>query len=525
MALFNEQNNPYDEVPYNSHPFAQTHPDKLASLARIFGLFPPPITECRVLELGCASGGNLIPLAFNLPNSTFIGVDLSRHQVETGRETIKAIGLENIRIQHASILDIDDSWGQFDYIICHGVFAWVESKVQDKILAIAANNLSPQGIAYISYNTYPGWHMRGAIRHMMCYHVDQFDKPSERTEQARALLDFLAAAVPKESSAYGQFLHNELTLLRKCHDSYIYHEHLEAINAPLYFHQFIERAELAGLQYLAEADFSTMLTARFDPAVAQTLEQISPNIIQLEQYMDFVRNRLFRQTLLCHKNLKLNRALTPAVMESLLVASEAKPDIPIIDLSSETSITFRLSNGSQVETAIPIVKAALLILYEHWPCAMSVTSLCNKALALISETDPANAESCHRQLMQELFQLFVSNVIEVHSWQSTCVLVVSERPKVHPLAAYQAEVSDWVVNMRHEHIPLDVFTKALIPLLDGSLDHGQLLDSMVQKAQGSVIQITINDEPVFEESRLREVISELIVKSLGKFAKAGLLVG
>lgn len=144
MTLLNEQNNSYDEVPYNSHPFAQTHPDKLATLARIFGLFPPPISECRVLELGCASGGNLIPLAFNLPNSTFIGVDLFRQQVETGQETIKAIGLENIFIEHASILDIDHSWGQFDFIICHGVFAWVESKVQDKILAIAANNLSPQ---------------------------------------------------------------------------------------------------------------------------------------------------------------------------------------------------------------------------------------------------------------------------------------------------------------------------------------------------------------------------------------------
>jgi methyltransferase-like protein len=241
-----------------------------------------------------------------------------------------------------------------------------------------------------------------------------------------------------------------------------------------------------------------MLTAQFDSAVAQTLEQISPNIIQLEQYMDFVRNRLFRQTLLCHKNLKLNRALTPAVMESLLVASEAKPDTATIDHSSETSIIFRLSNGVQVETAIPIVKAALLILYEHWPCAMSVTSLCNKALTLISETVPANAESCHCQLMQELFQLFVSNVIEVHSWQFPCVLVVSERPKVHPLAAYQAEISDWVVNMRHEHIPLDVFTKALIQLLDGSRDHAQLLDSMMQKAQSSMIQITINDEPFFE---------------------------
>lgn len=86
----------------------------------------------------------------------------------------------------------------------------------------------------------------------------------------------------------------------------------------------------------------------------------------------------------------------------------------------------------------------------------------------------------------------------MHSWQFPCVLVVSERPKLHPLAAYQAEISDWVVNMRHEHIPLDAFTKALVPLLVGSLDHGQLLDSMVQKAKSSVIQITINDEPFFE---------------------------
>ncbi|MDD1629653.1 MAG: class I SAM-dependent methyltransferase [Methylococcaceae bacterium] len=148
MALFNEQNNPYDEVPYNSHPFAQTHPDKLASLARIFGLFPPPITECRVLELGCASGGNLIPLAFNLPNSTFIGVDLSRHQVETGRETIKAIGLENIRIQHASVLDIDEIVGvssitSFATAFLHGLRAKYRTRFSPSLPTISAPKESP----------------------------------------------------------------------------------------------------------------------------------------------------------------------------------------------------------------------------------------------------------------------------------------------------------------------------------------------------------------------------------------------
>ena len=128
--------------------------------ARMFGLQPPPIATARVLELGCASGGNLIPMAFNLPDGEFVGIDLSRTHVDAALSTMRALGMRNIRIAHGSILDIDESWGLFDYIICHGVFSWVEPQVQDAILRIAADNLVENGIAYISYNTYPGWHMR-----------------------------------------------------------------------------------------------------------------------------------------------------------------------------------------------------------------------------------------------------------------------------------------------------------------------------------------------------------------------------
>src|SRR5262249_18767962 len=84
----------YDEVPYPSVPFPQTHPDRPATVATLLGLNPVPADRCRVLELGCASGGNLIPLAYGLPDSTFLGIDLSSEQIAQGQKTVQALGLQ-----------------------------------------------------------------------------------------------------------------------------------------------------------------------------------------------------------------------------------------------------------------------------------------------------------------------------------------------------------------------------------------------------------------------------------------------
>jgi len=88
-------------------------------------MIPAPVTKCRVLELGCASGGNLIPMAFNLPESEFIGVDFSAKEVEMGNKIIKDLNLKNIRLEQLSIMDIDETFGKFDYIICHDVYSSV----------------------------------------------------------------------------------------------------------------------------------------------------------------------------------------------------------------------------------------------------------------------------------------------------------------------------------------------------------------------------------------------------------------
>ena len=100
----------YDELPYLNKAFPQTHPDRLATLARLFGLQPPPIDTCRVLELGCASGDNVIPMALELPNARFVGIDLSGRQIEQGQRQVSAIGLDNIELRQYNIAEIDASW-------------------------------------------------------------------------------------------------------------------------------------------------------------------------------------------------------------------------------------------------------------------------------------------------------------------------------------------------------------------------------------------------------------------------------
>ena len=188
----------YDEVPYDSNPFPQTHPDRLATLATLFGMTPPPPSQARILELGCAAGGNLIPHALNHPEANVVGVDLSARQIADGQQIVDALKLENIKLLHKSITDIDKDFGEFDYIICHGVYSWVPDDVQEHILRIFKDNLSADGVAYVSYNTFPGWHMRGMIRHMMRYHVQQFADPNMQIKQARALHTFLSENVPAE---------------------------------------------------------------------------------------------------------------------------------------------------------------------------------------------------------------------------------------------------------------------------------------------------------------------------------------
>jgi methyltransferase-like protein/SAM-dependent methyltransferase len=489
----------------------------------MFGLLPPPVATSRVLELGCASGGNLIPMAFNLPDGEFVGIDLSGTHVDAAQATALTLGMRNIRITHGSILDIDECWGQFDYIICHGVFSWVEPHVQDAILRIAADHLVENGISYISYNTYPGWHSREMVRDMMRYHAGPFDDPRERIEQARALLDFLASAV-EPAEPYGQLLRREIERLSRTTDSYLYHEHLEPTNTPSYFHQFIERAERVGLQFLSEADVSDMLSSAFPAPVAETLERISQDILHLEQYMDFVRNRQFRQTVLCHKGLRPKRALNPAFMHGLMASCRAVTEAAPPGLASTGLAVF--SNGLQrAEVSRPATKAAFMVLMEEFPQAVGVDELCARAIQraapFLADT---TTEATRHLLMSDLFWGVMRGMIRLHAVAPLCTNCASDRPRASALAAHQAATGKVVVNARHEMIELETLGLEVLKLANGQRTRAEILEVLTAWATSGAMTVRLPGQAEMDPVAARNALRVELERTITSLVRSAVLV-
>lgn len=516
----------YDEVPYESHPYPQTHPSRLAAVATLFGLRPPPIESARILELGCASGGNLVPMAEAFPNATFLGVDASGRQIADGQKLVEQLGLTNLTLRHANILDLGADLGTFDYILCHGVFSWVPTPVQEKILAICSQHLSPGGIAYISYNTYPGWHMRGMIRDMMRFHARKFASPGDRVRQARALLDFLADSARPDGALYPALLKHELEGLRHQADHYLYHEHLEEVNEPLYFHEFVERAGAHGLRYLGEARVGTMTTANFPTDVDKALKLLATDQIATEQYMDFLRNRAFRETLLVHGRNTPSWQVRAERVERLHVASAARPaENAPVDVKSEEPVKFRSPSGLVLSTNRPLLKAAIQALSEAWPGTLPFAELLTSSRAAAGLNDPATTDADARNLAGGLVDSYLgSDMVELHGAPIVVANTAGEKPKAIPSARVRAEEGRPVANRRHELVRLGDLERCLLTLLDGTRDRAALVEECCAAVTAGRLRLDREGKEVTDPADVRATLTAIIDQPLNALAKQALLV-
>jgi methyltransferase-like protein/SAM-dependent methyltransferase len=530
----------YDQVPYPSLSYSQSHPDRLATLATLLGLRPAPVQRCRVLELGCAVGGNLIPMAYGLPESEFLGIDASARQIAEAQETVAALGLQNITFRHLDILDVDAGLGRFDYIIAHGVFSWVPPAVQEKILEICKQHLAPRGVGYVSYNTYPGWHMLNMVRDMMLYHIRDVTDAQERTDRARAFLAFLIEATPGEDSAYRSFLEAYVKMLEgkldeaaTRVDALLLHDELAEINEPFYFCQFAERATRHGLQYLGEAQFSQMMATTLPRQVREALGEMARSVVDLEQYLDFLRNRTLRQTLLCHDDVALDRTLTPALVATFYVASRARPVTDHPDIHSVSVVKFRGHDGALLSTDHPATKAAMLCLAEVWPRAIAFDELLSAARARLQEMAPGSDSGAgDRGLDAQVLGTnlltaygYSDSLAELHVYAPPATLHAGERPVASPVARVQAQSGNRVVNLRHERVRLDPFDRYLLPNLDGRRDRPMLLDLLLAgPVADGVLTVKKNGQAAPNRAQLRDLLAEELEKRLGWLARAALLV-
>ncbi len=484
------------------HPYAQTLPAFLSALAVLFGMTPPPVARCRVLELGCGNGANLIPMSDQLPGSTFVGIDTAAHQIAAGQATIAALGLPNISLRHEDILDFQGDTVPFDYLIAHGVYSWVSAEVQERILGLCREHLFPNGIAYISYNTYPGWHLLTMVREMMRSHTWDCDDPGEQVAKALAFLDFLGESVPPEQQAYGDLLRVYRDFLKRKREqdevwghAFILHDELAEINTPLYFSQFVERAASHGLHYLAETDLPGMLPMNLPPHTAATLGTLANNLIDTEQYLDFLRGRTFRETLLCRATVRLDRSLTPRRLAALCIASPARPVSSSPDLSSTASETFQLPGGEGIGLGHPLSKAAMLHLADLWPRAVAFPDLVAAARLRLTRPPSSSAEAAAAATGEVSVsardeQIVAANLLKMATYSTRLLRLSTHPPAIapplshgssptaRPLARLQAREQGWATSLLHERVRLDERQRVLLPYLDGTRDRAALLEAL-----------------------------------------------
>jgi methyltransferase-like protein/SAM-dependent methyltransferase len=505
----------YDAIPYPSNPFRQTRPERLAAVAKLFGLDAPAPENCRVLELGCSMGGNLIVMAQDHPRSQFVGIDASSRQIAEGWKTVDLLGLKNLRLTHLDILEVGADFGEFDYIISHGVFSWVPARVQNKMLEICQRHLAPNGVAYLSYNTYPGWHIRGIVRDMMMYRSTQFADPQARLAQAKSLVRFVAEATKGADTPYQRLLQSELKHIGQMEDYYLHHEHLEENNQPLYFHEFAKKLSVNGLQYLGDADFSTMVSTNFSPEVASTLQEIGAHdIVQMEQYMDYVRCRYFRKSLVCRSGVRLNRTLTPAVVRGVLLSSDAEPLDPE---QASGLLTFKSPSGHSINCKSPLTKAALRHLREQWPMPVAFSDLYRQC-----GNGDANAEEF---LAGEMLTCMAAGVVEWRLSPVPFTIVVDRTPAATPLARLQAERGYKVTNLRGETIVLDEIHRQTLKQLDGKRDLTLLTKTLLESLKSGelVLQRDSDKASVIDEGEMRQLLGPALEKVLANLAKKALL--
>lgn len=518
----------YDESPYESYPFAQTIAGNLRSIAYLFGLKAPELENARILELGCASGGNLIPQAALYPKAKFVGVDLSAEQTKAGNELIKKTGLKNIEIKTASITDIDKSYGEFDYIICHGVLSWVPEEVRESIFKVCSERLSPTGLAYISYNTLPGWNMVRSIRDMMLYHSKDFDNVEDKITQSALLLDFVKDSLEGTNSPYSEVLKSEAEVLAGQPRSYLRHDHMEETNFQYYFHEFMEEAAKNNMQYLGDATIGSMYIGNLPPKAIEKMQEIK-DIVKSEQYMDFITNRRFRSTILCKNNIALNRTLDNETMKNLHFAGRITPltEVSKVNFEDTSSLEFQssMSPEAKMSTASPVMKAALCTLFENVDKLLSFDSLVDLTCKKLKGAK-FKKEDVSMEISTNLLRLIFSGYISF-SLDKFDNVKASDKPKAWDLSKAQTPMNNnlWVTNLLHERVKLNVLDAHILKHLDGKNDAEKVFTKIAEHVKKGDIVMNIDGKPISDMKLVEQDVKNYIKQSFESFRLNKLLVG
>lgn len=510
----------YDVIAYPSQIIPQTHPDRLAAVAKLYGLNPAPPDKCRVLELGCGTGTNLNWFAYHLPESEFVGVDLAQNHIVEAKEDAEELGLQNVEFYQQDVMEIDvNTYGKFDYIIAHGLFSWVPDFVREKVLSLYDELMNPNGVGFISYNVFPGCHRRRIVRNAMRFHTRSIENPIEKVENGVGFIEFVIEN-NEHIPVYQGILKHEYEGFAKRPLQNIYHDDFAEINQPFYFTEFIAEAEKHNLQFLSESDYLPTKRNHLAKDVAETIKGFSQNLIEYEQYSDFLECRRFRQTLLCKKGANLEKDVKTSAIKEFYVSSELKPTSPQIDLNPNVYKEFISKKGDKVGINHNLTKIFLSSLVNAGSHPVKFDELIENAFGILSSQGIVY-EDLDKEIevtTSLLLQLYSPSAIGFHTMPSPALPFVSEKPIASQFAVWHSKQNELAANFYGIGLTVrDIFTRSLLNLLDGKRTREDLLSELTKIIESS--------DEIEEKETILAQLPESLDRDLFILAKMGFLFG
>jgi 2-polyprenyl-3-methyl-5-hydroxy-6-metoxy-1,4-benzoquinol methylase len=511
----------YDDFPYGARPVQATHVDHLFVEARRAGLATRHPSEARVLELGCAEGTNLLPMADRYEGARFVGVDAGVKHIRRATALRDRLGLENVELIGTDILDYRPDQ-KFDYIVCHGVLSWVPEEVRERIFAIVRDHLDEHGVAYVSYNVSAGWGVRSQLRRVLRARTRGAVNAHEAVAHVRGLLG-LFADNPLASSRYAGYLADEARAALGRSDGYLVHEFLAAENVAFACSEVLARAARHALRSVGE-----LTRGKDEDALREVVENITDEAGEREDLLDTLLGRAFRASLFAHSDAVLTPP-GPALATAVCFGSALSPEERRPSLDPGDTEAFVTPTGERVGVEAPLTKAALLELHASTPRVVPFEALVARSedrlrMRRVLEADQRATDAQREALAVDLLELHRLGHVALRASARDVAVEPGPLPRLSSLSRVEARELGWVSDGMHRAHELDGPARHLAGLLDGSRDVPTLASLL--RAHLAEVGVVLRDEagePLAEE-REQEFLLGYVATMLQRFTRLGILV-
>ena len=518
----------YDAFLYPDDPHFWSEPGRFSAAAVLHGFQLAKVARARVLEIGCASGGNIIPMAARYPQATFYGFDISGKQIEAAKRHADEIGLPNLTLVHANITGLPSDIGTFDYIIGHGICSWVPHPVRLALWEVCNRLLREDGLLYLSYNTLPGWHFKKVVRDLFRFRV------GEKTQTHESLLDVAAFFKRIEAQAKGIYKHLldiEKQFITDDDVYYIRHEYLEEENHAFYVQDILREAADHNLTYVCEADSTSSNLALFPAEISEHIIRDSLGQRSMEeQYIDFHINRSFRRSVFAkYSHAKsVKREIAWDTVDQLHIEPL---DVPFAvtqvdgtqeflafppDFFAATKDTRQLQKQSVAAQALTYLQTAL-------PATLCTITAGDVLTKLHKETqgDPELEHVVRLSIFELLYRRKFCISTEHASWSQDL-----ERPRLqHLLRSDALHGRSSSTNVLHEKITLTSDQSRLVmSLLDGNHDRKALAARLVSLLHEGRLVLDHTEARANAPESIEKRVSDYLDVILEKIANLKLLL-